>query len=30
MEHLGLVGFGGLGRLAVKFGKAFGAKVHCD
>ncbi|KAI5672611.1 hypothetical protein M9H77_12975 [Catharanthus roseus] len=25
--HLGVVGLGGLGHLAVKFGKAFGAKV---
>lgn len=25
--HIGVVGFGGIGKLAVKFGKAFGAKV---
>jgi cinnamyl-alcohol dehydrogenase len=26
-KHLGVVGLGGLGHVAVKFGKAFGMKV---
>lgn len=28
-KHLGVAGLGGLGHVAIKFGKAFGLKGYC-